>query len=132
MFRRLLRIVPIALLAGCAYGNIAEAPEPDPTVTTEALAVNESLDEIASVFDGAESEDLTMAWTDLDADLRSVVADLVRDPDSVDVDGVHARVEGFITRFQSEEGMSRINGEWDDLLTRLDRLAQRPRLMGAP
>lgn len=132
MFRRLLRIVPIALLAGCAYGNIAEAPEPDPTVTTEALAVNESLDEIASVFDGAGSEDLTMAWTDLDADLRSVVADLVRDPDSVDVDGVHARVEGFITRFQSEEGMSRINGEWDDLLTRLDRLAQRPRLMGAP
>ncbi|HJQ77603.1 MAG TPA: hypothetical protein VJ948_10140 [Acidimicrobiia bacterium] len=111
---------------------MGEEPKPDPTLTTEALAVSESLDEIASVFDDAESEDLTMAWSDLDADLRSVVADLVRDPDSVDVDGMQARVEGFITRFQSETMMSKINGEWDDLLTRLEKLAGRPRLMGSP
>lgn len=132
MLRRFLRVIPIAILAGCAYGNMGEEPKPDPTLTTEALAVSESLDEIASVFDDAESEDLTMAWSDLDADLRSVVADLVRDPDSVDVDGMQARVEGFITRFQSETMMSKINGEWDDLLTRLDKLADRPRLMGSP
>ena len=132
MRRRLSTLIPIALLTSCAYGEIAESPAPDPTLTTHAQAVAESLDQIGTVFDGVESEDLTMAWTDLDADLRSVVDDLMRDPESIDMEGMQARVEGFITRFQSEAAMTQINGEWDHLMTGLDELASRPRLMIAP
>lgn len=132
MHRRLSMLLPIVLLSSCAYGDIAEAPDPDPTLTTQARAVAESLDQIGNVFDDVESEDLAMAWTDLDADLRSVVEDLVRDPESIDMEGMQARLEGFMTRFQSETAMTRINGEWDHLMTGLDELASRPRLMLSP
>lgn len=123
MVRPLLRLLPLLLLSACGLGDFSGPPTRNPTLTTEARAVNQSLDEISTVFDGAESEDLTMAWTDLDADLRSVVQDLVRDPTSVDMVGMQARVEGFITRFQTTAEMSRINGHWEDLLTRLSKLA---------
>jgi hypothetical protein len=123
MILRVLMALSALVASGCGYSDLAEPPAPDPTLTTAARAVNESLDEIASAFEDAESEDLTMAWTDLDADLRSVVRDLVRDPASVDVVGMHARVEGFITRFETTTEMSRINGQWEDVLTHLQHLA---------
>jgi hypothetical protein len=125
--KRLLALIPIALLAACADGSPVGALETDPTLVREAQSVTQSLDQIGTMFEGVESDDLAMAWTDLDADLRSVVEDLVRDPGSVDVDGMQARVEGFITRFRSEEAMVAINGDWENLIDGLDQLASRPR-----
>jgi hypothetical protein len=37
-------------------------------------------------------QDVTMAWSDFEHDFRSVVDDLMRDPDSVDLDGVQQRI----------------------------------------
>lgn len=127
MRKRLLALIPIALLAACAEASPAGAPATDPTLVREMQSVTHSLDQIGTVFEGVESDDFTMAWTDLDADLRSVVEDLVRDPGSVDIDGMQARVAGFITRFQSEEAMAAINGDWEKLIDGLAQLASRPR-----
>jgi hypothetical protein len=40
-------------------------------------------------------QDVTMAWSDFEHDFRSVVDDLVRDPDSVDLDGVRQRINAL-------------------------------------
>lgn len=40
-------------------------------------------------------QDVTMAWSDFEHDFHSVVDDLVRDPDSVDLDGVRQRINAL-------------------------------------
>lgn len=40
-------------------------------------------------------QDVTMAWSDFEHDFRSVIDDLVRDPDSVDVDGMRQRISAL-------------------------------------
>ena len=114
------------ILAGCSYTIPAEhAVEPRVDLSAEAAVVVGSLEEIERGLDGTSSEDLEVAWQDLNEDLRSVVADVVIRPSSVDIAGVRTRVEGFVTRFGSTEEMSAIVAHWDRLLASLGSMADR-------
>lgn len=117
------------LLAGCSYTIPAEhAAAPKVDLSADAAVVVGSLDEIERELESTSSEDLEMAWQDLNEDLRSLVADVVDRPGSVDIAGVQTRVEGFVTRFGSAEEMSGVVGHWDRLIASLGSMANRTEL----
>jgi hypothetical protein len=93
--------------------------ELDEEVVAVSLVV-ESMSELSSV----ESEDLAMAWTDLNSDLISITRDAARNPESVDLEGMLVRIESFHDRFGSQEPMQRLGDQWDQLMETLTTVAE--------
>lgn len=114
--RLVLFSVITLLVAACTYGTTAPPPTTAPVQldTTEFDASVDSLN--ANLMSHELDTDLDMAWSDLRGDLRSVVRDLVRNPQSVDTEGMAARLESFWASFGHDPILSSFEGQWTDLV----------------
>ena len=101
--RLLMVIVTMSLaVTACASVPAADAvsnpaPETETGLDRSGDEVKVALDDLSEQIRPALSldEDVNMAWSDFEHDFRSVVDDLVRDPDSVDLDGVRQRINAL-------------------------------------
>lgn len=114
-------------LAVCGAGSRLASSESGATgqqVTREADAVYSALADLDQSLVTADMDrDLSMAWNDLERDMQSVVADLARDPDTIDIEGMRARLSSFRENFGNTPEMSSATGQWKRFVTAFDRLA---------
>lgn len=111
-------------VAACGGTVVTDTTTTTPTelqvvLSDHADAVRESLQDLSLDLSNttvAENVDLSMAWTDLESDLYSVVNDLVRDPDSVDTEGVQRRVESFGVMVTEANGVDMPVDSWEHFL----------------
>lgn len=124
---RIVLITFLVIVCGCsvstAPSDTGPVPRPFPDEAAEIRHILESMYEMSST----DSDELAMAWDDLESDLISVSSDLETDALSTELDGVVRRVEGFRQRFQSSEAIGRLTSEWDDLVAKLTDVRDRLR-----
>ena len=104
MQKRLLILIATVSILGTAC---ADAPAANTVLNTNPrteTSLQQSGDEVKVALEDLSEQirpdlsldqDVTMAWSDFEHDLRSIVDDLVRDPNSVDIDGVRQRIEAL-------------------------------------
>lgn len=71
----------------------------------------------------ADQEDLILAWTDFEGDVRSVVDDLIRDPSRVDVQGMQQRVEG-LGKLLDDSALELPKPEWEQFTSAFETLIE--------
>jgi len=119
-------IAAVSLTGGVSRGadpNTQSSSTPDPTTTTVDTTVGliedaqarfetamANLDEVMTAADPASG--VPMAWEDLRNDTRSVVADLRRDPESVDARAVFGRVVSFWESYEWQPGIDPSSDVW--------------------
>ena len=115
-------IAAVSLTGGVSRGadpNTQSSSTPDPTTTTVGLIEDAqarfetamaNLDEVMTAADPASG--VPMAWEDLRNDTRSVVADLRRDPESVDARAVFGRVVSFWESYEWQPGIDPSSDVW--------------------
>jgi hypothetical protein len=114
----------LLIVTGCSMPAASVETTMQPGLMEEGARV-ETLVDSMSDLSAAESDDLAMAWTDLNDDLISVSRDLQRDPTSVDLEGVVSRVESFYDRFGSHETMQSLEAEWARLIETVTTVSER-------
>jgi hypothetical protein len=110
--------------SACAVSDTTIESTPHPEINSEVAEVS-ALVESMSELSSAESEDLAMAWNDLNSDLMSIIRDAAHDPGSVDLGGMLVRIDSFQDRFGSHEPMERLGVEWEQLMETLTTVAHR-------
>ncbi len=130
---RLIRWFPFvaALLvaAGCGVPSVATNPAPlTPASTAEVSAdhVGEALSEVSLQLSAQMTggqEDLILAWSDFEGDIRSVVHDLVHRPSRVDIEGMQQRVEG-LEEFLEDSVVELPKAEWDEFTSAFQTLIE--------
>lgn len=120
-------VAMIALLVGIAgCGNapvVVSSTVIEATTTTDPLLepmeeVQAAMTEVALSLTAIGLDDIEeamLAWSDLSTDLDSSLKDLKRDPNSVDVPGLEARIHSFQDQFSFEA-----NSAWDHLVDSFD------------
>ncbi|MGF1618771.1 MAG: hypothetical protein ACFCU2_13360 [Acidimicrobiia bacterium] len=123
------------ILAGTLVAASACAPaasvatEPIPvtsasTVARSADRVSAALSEVSlrlSTQMTAEDEDVILAWTDFERDVRSVVEDLISRPSRIDIEGMQQRVEG-LGDLLAESQLELPASEWDEFVSAFQTL----------
>lgn len=69
----------------------------------------------------AEDEDVILAWTDFERDVRSVVEDLISRPSRIDIEGMQQRVEG-LGDLLAESQLELPASEWDEFVSAFQTL----------
>lgn len=112
-FYRLIGLTLIVVAAAsCAAGTgdiTPSTPPPGNSVPTtvdplqeSAGSLQASLADVSLVMAGSDMPDARLAWSDLESDLTSAIGDLVRDSESVDIDGLRGRLVSFENQYQLE------------------------------
>jgi hypothetical protein len=134
--------IVIALIAAVSLtGGLNREAEPntqsssvaDATTTTEDTTVGliedaqarfetaiATLDEVMMAADPASG--VPMAWEDLRGDTRSVIADLRRDPESVDARAVFGRVVSFWESYEWQPAIDPSSDVWQAYVSSLGNL----------
>ncbi|REK35736.1 MAG: hypothetical protein DWQ20_05790 [Actinobacteria bacterium] len=110
------------LIVGCAGFDTTSSTVESPT--SRAAALSEPAESVrntlallskkisAQSIDG----DVGLAWSDLESDVRSVVDDLMRDPDSVDAEGMKDRVASFAKMVAESKDATLPTDVWDEFV----------------
>ncbi len=111
-------------LVACGGDSVVVTTSVSSATTTTAY-LQDSMDQLHAAMTEVELslstlglEDLDeamLAWSDLSSDLESSLKDLERDPTSVDLDGLEARINSFQNQFGFEP-----NPAWDHLVESFD------------
>lgn len=112
-------------LTGCVSPTSSPDPGPPGKLISDTDAIVRTLDILDGTLGPIEEPDISMAWQDLNRDLRSLVDEAVREPHNTDLDGVSTRIEGFRSRFESHEAMEATETHWDRLSAALEGLRNR-------
>ena len=127
-----LRVAVVMLVVLCG-GLSACTLSPDLTETSsttppqfpdEAAEIRDILVSLSNMS-STDSNELAVAWEDLEADLHSVSADLERDPGSMELDGVVRRIESFRERFASSQTIESLTPAFDELVLKLSDVSER-------
>lgn len=117
-----------ALFAGAACSAPSVTSDPIPvasasTVEKSADQVGEALSEVSLQLSAqmTDDEDLTMAWSDFESDVRSVVNDLISRPSRVDVEGMQHRVEG-LEELLDDSALEMPVAQWDEFVSAFQAL----------
>lgn len=113
-------------LTGCTLSpELTETTLPThrqfPNEAAELRHIVNSMSDLSST----DSDELAIAWEDLESDLLSVSADLERDAGSMELDGVVRRIESFREQFNSSETMQSLSEQWDQLVLMLSEVSER-------
>lgn len=102
---RMLRVLGLTgvliLASACSAPSVATETVPARsagTVQQTADEVDVALSEVSRQISAqltAEEEDLVLAWSDFEADVRSVVSDLIQRPSRIDIEGMQQRVDSL-------------------------------------
>jgi len=95
-----------------------------PKFPDEAAEIRDILVSLSNMS-STDSNELAVAWEDLEADLHSVSADLERDPGSMELDGVVRRIESFRERFASSQTIESLTPAFDELVLKLSDVSER-------
>lgn len=128
-YGRLVIFVVVALLgslSGCTL-----APDLTATSATTPRQFPEEAKEIRNILgsmstlSSSDSDDLAIAWHDLEADLHSVSVDLERDPRSMQLDGLVRRIQSFREQFASSQTVESLTPAFDELVLKLGDVSER-------
>ena len=120
--RAIFAMVAALTFAGCAgfdatpttVGTAADRVE---ALSESAEIVQQSLAVLGTELATRSDSDLGLAWSDLESDVRSVIQDLMRDPDSVDTEGMKSRVESFAAMVAESSDASLPSDKWEEFVT---------------
>lgn len=112
----LMALAALLLTVACGLGGETSTPGETREMNAEIERVETSLASVASVVGEITSEDLSLAWSDLEADMSSVIDDLEREPLRQYLAGMQERLTGFRERFDAELSPVGIAERWDRLV----------------
>jgi hypothetical protein len=128
------QLIRIALSGALLVTSACAAPTTigDPvSVTSTTSAAELSADRVTTALSDVSlhlsgqlsdaEEDLILAWSDFEGDLRSVVNDLVRKPSRVDVEGMQQRVEN-VGELLHDSKLELPAAEWEEFLSAFQTL----------
>lgn len=127
-------LIRVLLLSGAVFAASAcSAPsvttEPIPVISTGTVEqsaddVDDALSEvslqIAAQMTG-DHEDLVLAWSDFESDVRSVVRDLVRRPSRVDIEGMQQRVDA-LEQLLDDSALELPSVQWEEFVSAFQTL----------
>lgn len=114
------------IASACAAPAAATDPLPATTNTAELSAerVDTALSEVSLHLSDQmpdAGDDLLLAWSDFEGDVRSVVNDLVRTPSRVDAEGMQQRVEDF-EKLLTDSVLELPAAEWEEFTSAFQTL----------
>lgn len=117
------------VLAASACSAPAATTEPisvpsSSTVEQSAEEVDVALSEVSSQISAqltGEEEDLALAWSDFESDVRSVVSDLIGRPSGVDIEGMQQRIDSLEALLDGS-ALELPADQWDDFVSAFQTL----------
>lgn len=119
-------VILLGALSGCTLSpDLTETSgTTPPQFPDEAAEIRDILISLSNMS-STDSNELAIAWEDLEADLHSVSADLERDPGSMELDGVVRRIESFREQFASSQTIESLTPALDELVLKLSDVSER-------
>lgn len=130
-FGHLIRVIglggAVLLASACSAPSVTTEPIPvtaPNTVERSADQVGDALSEVSLQISAqmtGEDEDVLLAWSDFESDVRSVVNDLIRRPSRVDIEGMQLRVDA-LGEFLDDSQLELPASEWDEFVSAFQTL----------
>ncbi|MEX0795328.1 MAG: hypothetical protein WD274_01400 [Acidimicrobiia bacterium] len=115
--------------SACAARSVTTEPAPVTSASTfeqSADQVGDALSEVSLQLSARMSgteEDLVLAWSDFEGDVRSVINDLIRNPSKVDIEGMQQRVEAF-GQLLDDPAVELPDAEWKEFTSAFQTLIE--------
>lgn len=121
--------------SACAAPSVTTEPAPvaEPAPVTSAGTFEQSADQVGDALSevslqlsarmSGTEEDLVLAWSDFEGDVRSVIDDLIRNPSKVDIEGMRLRVEAF-GQLLDDSAVELPDAEWKEFTSAFQTLIE--------
>jgi hypothetical protein len=124
---KLLGLSLVLAASACSAPAATTEPIPVPSASTVEqsaeevdVALSEVSRQISSQLTGDE-EDLALAWSDFEGDVRSVVSDLIGRPSRVDIEGMQQRIDSLGALLDGS-ALELPEAQWDDFVSAFQTL----------